>query len=75
MLKRLARWILREELNDLNDSIVLLYNEVEELTCLKMQMLGDLVTLWQPDCSKMQKQLISEKYEELLPKPTWKNYS
>jgi hypothetical protein len=73
MLKRIARWILREELNDLNDSIVLLYNEVEELTCLKMQMLGDLVTLWQPDCFQMNQQPISEKYEELLPKPSWKN--
>lgn len=70
MLKRIARWILREELNDLNGSIVLLYDELEST---KMQMLGDLVTLWQPDCSQMNQQLISEKYEELLPKPSWKN--
>jgi hypothetical protein len=62
MLKRIARRILREELNDLNV-------QVDDLNCLKMQMLGDLVTLWQPNCSQMQQQLISEKYEELLPKP------
>jgi hypothetical protein len=62
MLKRIARRILREELNDLNV-------QVYDLNCLKMQMLGDLVTLWQPNCSQMQQQLISEKYEELLPKP------
>jgi hypothetical protein len=62
MLKRIARRILREELNDLNV-------QIEDLNCLKMQMLGDLVTLWQPNCSQMQQRLISEKYEELLPKP------
>jgi hypothetical protein len=62
MFKRIARRILREELNDLNV-------QVYDLNCLKMQMLGDLVTLWQPNCSQMQQQLISEKYEELLPKP------